>query len=299
MWPRDEGHFKVGVGSGPIDNAALRAFREKVLRWGRAHVREFPWRPPHLKQHAPGVLDPYAVWVSEVMLQQTQTTRVCEYFPRFLARFPTVASLARAPRRAVLAAWSGLGYNRRALLLHEAAKMVMAQWGGALPSEKEALRALPGVGAYTAGAVRVFAFNLPEVLLETNIRTVFLHHFFPDRDAVPDAALLPYIEASMSRRKPRVWYTALMDYGAHLKRGGVRLNCRSRHYRPAPAFRGSLREVRGAALRLLVRRARTPLREEEVCAALPFPRPRVRAALRALVREGFVTHRGGGYVVRE
>lgn len=287
------------MGGSSIDQIAIRAFRQKVLRWGKAHVREFPWRPPHLKEDAYGVLDPYSVWVSEVMLQQTQTARVCEYFPRFLVRFPTAASLARAPRRAVLAAWSGLGYNRRALLLHEAAKMVVARWGGALPREKEALRALPGVGAYTAGAVRVFAFNLPEVLLETNIRTVFLHHFFPNSDEVSDAALVPYIEASMSRSKPRAWYTALMDYGARLKRAGVRLNCRSRHYRPTSAFCGSLREVRGAVLRLLVRRTRGPLREEEVCAALPFPRARVREALRILVHEGFIRCRAGGYVPAE
>ena len=115
------------------------------------------------------------------MLQQTQVPRVTVKYAEFIAAFPDVRSLAAASLDEVLQVWRGLGYNRRALMLKRAAEEIVVRFGGAVPDDPSALRSLPGIGPYTAGAVLAFAFNRPEVIIETNIRTVFIHHFFPDR----------------------------------------------------------------------------------------------------------------------
>jgi len=185
------------------------------------------------------------------MLQQTQVERVIPFYRAFVQRFPTVRVLARAPLPYVLRAWSGLGYNRRAKYLREAAIAVSQKHGGIFPRSYEELRALPGVGDYTARAVRVFAFNEPDALIETNIRTVFTHHFFPRARKVADAKLLPLIAEAGKGQDPREWHAALMDYGSHLKRSGVRINKKSAHYAKQVAFEGSLRQVRGEILKAL------------------------------------------------
>lgn len=186
------------------------------------------------------------------MLQQTQVARVIAKYRSFLKAFPTPRALAAAPLAAVLREWSGLGYNRRAKFLREAAKLVVGECSG---SFKKALkRPLPGVGPYTKAAVRTFAFNEPGVLIETNIRTAFIHNFFQTRaGGVPilDQEILPFAVAAAAGQDPRVWHWALMDYGTHLKKSGVRNNHRSAHYAKQSKFEGSLRQVRGAILRQL------------------------------------------------
>ena len=161
----------------------LEGFRALVLERGRELYRDLPWRRTR---------DPYAVWISEVMLQQTQTSRVDGRWQRWLERFPTAAALAAADPADVLEEWQGLGYNRRALALHRAAQAVAAL-GGELPTETAALEALPGVGPATAAGVRAFAFDLPSVYLETNVRTVLLHELFPGEERVSDRALVPIL----------------------------------------------------------------------------------------------------------
>jgi A/G-specific adenine glycosylase len=136
-----------------------RQFRGKLLAWYDRHARDLAWR------RSP---DPYRVWVSEIMLQQTQVATVSDYFPRFVATFPTIASLARAPEEKVLRLWEGLGYYRRARQLHRAAKVIVAEHGGRFPSEVEAVRALPGIGRYTAGAILSIAFDQRQPILEAN-----------------------------------------------------------------------------------------------------------------------------------
>ena len=208
----------------------VERFRRRVWAHDRRHYRSLPWRETS---------DPYAILVSEVMLQQTQVTRVGNYYGRFLARFPDPDSLAAAPLGAVLELWSGLGYNRRALALQRAAGAVVREHGGVIPADRDALLRLPGVGPATAGALLAFAFARPAVFIETNIRRVFLHQYFPAATTVPDAALLPLVARTLDRRQPRRWYYALMDWGAALgqQRAG-NPNRRSAPLQPAEPVRG-------------------------------------------------------------
>ena len=165
------------------------------------------------------------------------------FYRNFLKRFPTVKSLAEAPLPEVLRAWQGLGYNRRAKMLHEAAKAIVVRHSARIPHGYAEVRNLPGVGEYTAKAVRTFAFNEPEVMIETNIRAIFIHHFFGDKEGVSDAELFPLIEATLDRKNPRVWYAALMDYGTHLKQTLPNPSRKRAHHLKQKPFKGSDREI--------------------------------------------------------
>ena len=154
-----------------LDVGTLGDFRSAVLLRGRELYRDLPWRRTR---------DPYAIWLSEVMLQQTQVSRVDGRWQRWLERFPSVDALAVADAADVLEEWQGMGYNRRALSLLRAAQVV-ANDGGVMPSDTNRLVALPGIGPATAAGIRAFAFDLPGVYLETNVRTVFLHELYPGR----------------------------------------------------------------------------------------------------------------------
>lgn len=152
----------------PKSTPELRAFRQRLMRWFRRKGRDLPWRRTR---------DPYRVLVSEFMLQQTQVSRVTEYYPRFLARYPTIQALARATPAGVHAVWQGLGYYRRAANLHRLARTVVAEHGGMLPEDPAALRRLPGVGRYTAGAVATFAFEQAHPAVDTNVGRVIRRAF--------------------------------------------------------------------------------------------------------------------------
>lgn len=220
----------------------LARFIDKVRREGERLYRDLPWRRTR---------DPYAVWVSEAMLQQTQVSRVDGRWQRWLARFPSVEALAAADQADVLAEWQGLGYNRRALALKRAAEAVADQ-GGEVPSSVDALVKLPGIGPATAAGIRAFAFDLPAVYLETNVRTVFLHELFPDAERVPDSALVPLVREACPEEGARRWYYALLDYGAHLKRTVPNPSRRSASHTRQSAFEGSRRQKRAALVRLLL-----------------------------------------------
>ena len=207
--------------------------------WGR---HDLPWRQ---------TADPYKILVSEIMLQQTQVARVVTKYAEFLSLFPTVQSLADAPLGAVLTVWQGLGYNRRAKMLHQCAQTIVGEFAGVWPRDISALQSLPGVGPYTAGAVAAFAFSQPSTIIETNIRTVYLHHFFPDGTEISDATLLPIITLTLDTSDPRSWYYALMDYGSHLKVTVGNKNTMSKHYTKQSKFVGSDRQIRGAIIRTL------------------------------------------------
>lgn len=217
-------------------------FKEIVWDKGRELYRPMPWRED---------TRPYYVLVSEIMLQQTQVERVIPKFEAFIQEFPDVQTLAAAPLSAVLTAWSGLGYNRRAKFLHEAAKKVISDFDGVFPNTQKEMITLPGVGVNTAGALLAYSFNAPVTFIETNVRTVYFYHFFSDQEEVADKELWPLVEATVDTEHPREWYWALMDYGSYLKRNGVRLNSKSRHYKKQSPLKGSVREVRGQLLKLL------------------------------------------------
>jgi A/G-specific adenine glycosylase len=258
-----------------------RNFRKKIRTFYRLQGRDLPWRRTD---------DPYRILVSEIMLQQTQVDRVKTFYENFIKRFPDFMSLAHAKKSDVLRAWQGLGYNRRALSLRETARIVAKEYGGALPRERDILESLPGIGPYTAGAIRAFAFNEPEIFIETNIRRVFIHSFFPGRAKVNDREILPLIERTLDRKDPRAWYFALMDYGAML---GVtekmNPNRRSAHYVRQRKFSGSDREIRGKIVRLVL--ARKKITMDELVDIIPQPKDRVMKIVAALSREGFLKKR--------
>jgi A/G-specific adenine glycosylase len=246
---------------------------------------ELPWRKTH---------NPYKILVSEVMLQQTQVERVIPYYKAFLKKFPTVRALARADLSAVLKLWQGLGYNRRAKMLREAAKqLVHTPLPGTRSNLVAELEELPGVGPYTARAVAGFAYNQDVVFVETNIRTAVTHHFFAGKKKVSDADVLKVLEGILPKGRSREWYSALMDYGAFLKRSGVQLNAKSKHYTKQSKFAGSAREARGAILRALAKEKYQGLTLLKLVNILgPSRRAQARGALTALLTEGLIEKRG-------
>ncbi len=254
----------------------IEQFRNTVYTHYTKRGRDFPWRR---------TIDAYHILVSEVMLQQTQTGRVVNKYHEFLERFPDIKTLAQSSAADVLSSWQGLGYNRRALALHATARAVCLRLGGHLPQEKEQLLALPGIGPYTAAAIRTFAFNLPEVLIETNIRTVYLHEFFAGINRVRDRDVLPVIEVTLDRVQPRRWYQALMDYGARLKET-ENASRRSAHHRPQNPFRGSRREARGIILQTLLRTG--PIARSMLVAEIEGWDARFEDALQALQNDSLV-----------
>lgn len=227
--------------------------------------------------------EPYYILVSEVMLQQTQVSRVIPKFEAFLQLFPTIQHLSESPLAEVLNAWSGLGYNRRAKFLHEAAKQIVAEHGGHIPQELGELKKLPGVGHNTAAAIVVYAFNHPNVFIETNIRSVYIHHFFASEKKVSDAELLPLIEATLDPINPREWYWALMDYGAYIKATFPNPSRNSTRHIKQSKFQGSDRQLRGTIVRLLLH---GPLRVTDISERLNDPRtPDI---IKSLEREGLL-----------
>jgi len=175
------------------------SFTRKLLAWYKRNARVLPWRKTR---------NPYAILVSEFMLQQTQVSRVLDYYPRFLKRFPTIGSLARSKPKAVMEAWDGLGYYARARNLHQLAKEV-AETGNRIPDDPVELRTLPGVGRYTAGAVACFAYEKPVPTVDTNVRRV-LERAFGSKDVWELA------EQLVPKKGERAWRfnQALMELGA-------------------------------------------------------------------------------------
>jgi len=264
----------------------ILSFRRKIYGYYKKNRRSFPWRDTH---------DPYNILVSEIMLQQTQVERVNGKYREFIAAFPDFSSLARARLNAVLRVWSGLGYNRRAISLVKLAKTIVAEQDGSLPKDVDKLAALPGIGKATAGSLAAFAFNLPSVFAETNIRRVFIHFFFKDSKDVHDRDVLRLVEATLDKTNPREWYYALMDYGAMLKRGMPNPNRRSAHYKKQPPFEDSDRKIRGEILRVLL--AGKPLSAIKIAGTLQERPERVGRILEQLQGEGFVNEGGRGYYV--
>lgn len=259
-----------------LTDRQIRDFREKVCDYFHEHGRIFPWRDSR---------DPYEILVSEVMLQQTQAERVVPYYERFLSRWPDAPSLARARLSSVLKEWQGLGYNRRAKLLHECTKYVAKHLNGKLPTNQDELEQLPGIGPYTASAITAFAGNQPAMVIETNIRSVFIHEFFGDTEGITDQEIVPLIEQTVDPDSPRQWYSALMDYGAHLKRQGINPSRRSAHHVRQAPLKGSNREVRGAIIREL---SKKPLSTAELHVRTTFPHARLTPALAGLAKDKMI-----------
>ena len=253
-------------------------FQKIILAWYKKNRRDLPWRKTR---------DPYKILVSEVMLQQTQVTRVIPKYEEFLKAFPTLEKLAKAPNKKLLKIWSGLGYWRRAKYLKETAKIILVarapsyqtsprrrfgmvplradkspraqtpksrrdfegrSFGISLP---EHLEELPGIGHYTACALACFAFGSSEAFLDTNIRRVYLHFFFRNRKNVPDKKIRKIAQKAVWEKNPREWHYALFDYGALVLKNKD-INKRSKHYAKQSKFEGSFRSFRTKIMRFLL-----------------------------------------------
>lgn len=209
-----------------------------------------PWRKK---------INPYRIWVSEIMLQQTQVARCTTFFNNWMKLFPTLRDVANSNQVKLLSAWRGLGYNSRAPRMKQTAIMIMEHYGGRFPKTYTELIKLPGIGPYTAGAIMNFAYNQPIPMIETNIRRVYIHEFFADAiEPVSEKNILELVEQTMDTDNPRLWFYALMDYGAYL---GVTLkqknkkynpNIQSKSYTKQKTFKGSDREIRGYILKTLL-----------------------------------------------
>lgn len=262
---------------------------DTVVAQGRSLYRDFAWRRTH---------DPYAVLVSEVMLQQTQTSRVERYFETWMRHFPTIDALAAASTADVLEVWQGLGYNRRALALKRTADLVCEKHGGILPMSGKELLALPGIGAATAAGVLAFAHNRPAVYLETNVRTVLLHEFYPDEEGVSDRELLRLLEGLAERVcdrgiDARNWNYALLDYGAHLKKIHPNPSRRSRHHSRQSPYEGSRRQKRARLLESVL--AQPGQSTEELADLYGYDPELAASVLSDLADEGFIRKEGGGW----
>ena len=240
------------------------------------------------------------------MLKQTQVARVLTRWERFLARFPTVDALAAASSGDVVEEWQGMGYNRRALALKRAADICSEQFGGRMPEGVEELVKLPGIGEATAAGITAFSRDVPFTYIETNVRAVFIHRFFPDAERVTDKQLRPLVEAACPTEDVRGWYYALLDVGAHLKRTQINPSRRAAAYTRQSAFEGSRRQKRSWLLREVM--ASDGVGGDELFARLNrvereagrdgIDRATFDSIMADMEREGFFTSDGAGWSVK-
>ncbi|MFO8077946.1 MAG: Fe-S cluster assembly protein HesB [Thermoplasmatota archaeon] len=223
-----------------ITDADLQRFQKKILAFYQRNKRDLPWRKS---------TDPYHILVSEFMLQQTQVSRVIAYYTSWIDNWPTVQSLANSPYKNVLTAWMGLGYNRRAMYLHETAQIIVHDFDGDVLKAVKQFDKLPGIGPYTSKAIQIFADNADIATVDTNIRRIFISEFDLD-ESVSDKALFTIAKQCLPQGKSRDWHNALMDYGA------LYLTSRKTGIKPKtqqPKFQGSDRQIRGKIIRLLLK----------------------------------------------
>lgn len=265
-------------------NRKQEQFIRTVWEYYHTYKRNLPWRKN---------VKPYHIFVSEVMLQQTQVSRVLIKYPVFISRFSDFKQLAQASVKEVLYIWQGMGYNRRALYLKKAAGIIENQYHGIVPDDPIILDLLPGIGKATAASIVSFAYNKSTVFIETNIRRVFLHHFFKGKKLkVDDKDILSFVKKTLDYNNPREWYYALMDYGSYLGKIVENPNKKSKHYTIQSKFEGSDRQVRGKILRLLLENKKT---KNEIVDLLKIDKTKVKIILDTLRREGFITKKINTY----
>ena len=264
----------------------INIFQQCIYTYFHEQGRDFAWR---------GIDNPYYVVVSEIMLQQTQTDRVSKKYDAFLASFPTIESLASASLDKVLAQWQGLGYNRRALALRAFAQRIVAEYSQGIPNDPEILVTFKGIGPATAASICAFAFNAPTVFIETNIRSVFIHYFFPQGIKVHDRDIMPLVAQTLDFENPRTWYYALMDYGVMLKKQHINPSRKSVHHASQSKFEGSDRQVRGLIVKMLVNT--TILTKDDFVANIDRDEKKIESILLDLVNEGFIKYARGNYIL--
>lgn len=265
-----------------LSTKAINRFVSTIYDYYADNKRSFSWRETS---------DPYKIVLSEIMLQQTQTDRVKEKYEQFVAAFPTLSILARVSFSDVLVMWQGLGYNRRALAIHQFAQQIVAHYGGIIPDDPTILCTFKGIGPSTASSICAFAYNKPTVFIETNIRTVYLQCFFLGKTGITDKELMPLVAQTLDKANPRQWYYALMDYGVMLKKKYKNPSRRSAHYTSQSKFEGSNRQVRGLIIKMLVR---TPvLALQDFTQQIQRDEDTVARMLHDLVQEGLIEEKIG------
>lgn len=260
----------------------IKKFQDTIDAFYASEKREFVWRQ---------TTNPYYIFLSEVMLQQTQTKRVTDYYTRFTSHYPTVHMLAQASQQDVLRDWQGLGYNRRALNLKKSAEMIVHTFAGQIPNTFDSLITLPGIGPATAGAILCYAFNIPQAFIETNIRSVFIHEFFPARNDVSDNEIYPLVVATLNKNNPRDWFYALTDYGVYLKATSNPAR-KSRHYTKQSTFEGSNRQKRSLILKALLKQSST---KNEIKEITSLSSKDLTTPLKQLCDEGFIKNINSKY----
>jgi A/G-specific adenine glycosylase len=273
--------FRRELSKHGLGDRSLSLFREIIWNYYTGNKRELPWRH---------TVDPYRIYVSEIMLQQTQVERVITKYAEFMKAFPGFSSLSSAPLEEVLRVWQGMGYNRRAKALKEGAQRVMKEFNGCLPEDETILLTFPGIGKATASSIVTFAFNKPAIFIETNIRRVFIHFFFHDQEGINDKTIIALVERTLEKEKPREWYYALMDYGAMLKNKVPNPNRRSTSYTKQSRFEGSDRQIRGLVLKVILDKGQ--ISEKDLIIGIKREPERIRKALKQLVDEGFIKQQG-------
>jgi A/G-specific adenine glycosylase len=269
-----------------LSTNTITSFQHFIWDYYKTYGRPFAWR---------NVDTPYYVVVSEIMLQQTQTYRVEPKFDQFIAVFPDFKTLADAPLRMVLAAWQGLGYNRRGKYLQQIAQKIVYDFDDQLPNDPDILITFPGIGKATAASICAFAFNNATVFIETNIRAVYIQSFFKNKTDVHDKELVPLIEQTLDHENPREWYYALMDYGVWLKKTLPNPSRKSRHHTKQSKFEGSDRQIRGMVIKLLTEKS--ALKENELINNVPRDKKRVEKILSQLVTEKLIQYNKGIYSI--
>ncbi len=260
-------------------------FKKIIWKHYKENRRDFPWRETR---------DPYKILVSEFMLQQTQAPRVVPKYLSFLKKFPTTKHLSQASLREVLSEWQGLGYNRRGMYLQQTAQKIEQEFKGKFPKDQKILCTLPGVGPATTGDLLAFAWNIPVVVIETNIRSVFIHFFFKDRKDVTDAEIKVLVEKTLDTENPREWYFALFDYGVLLKKQG-NPSTRSAHYVKQSPFKGSVRQKRSHILKLILEKPRT---EKQLLSETKYDKDILEIILLALVKEKIIQKSKSSFFVK-
>lgn len=269
-----------------ITKKTILNFRKKIYTYYKNHGRTLPWRQSS---------EPYHILVSEIMLQQTQVDRVIDKYNQFVRIFPTIQKLAKAPVEKVLRIWQGLGYNRRALMIHRCAQTIVNDLHSIIPDNPEQLQKLPGIGKTTAASICVFTFHRPLVFIETNIRTVFIYEFFPNRKDITDGELIPLIKQTLDTKHPYKFYSALMDYGAYLKKNFPNPSRKSVHHTKQSRFEGSDRQIRGKILRLLLSQKKLSFKKMNL--ELQINPDRLKKILKGLIKEGFIRYFNKSYII--
>ena len=266
-----------------ITSDVIKKFQRKVFTFYKTHQRKLPWRLTN---------DPYRILVSELMLQQTQVSRVITYYTKWMKQWPTIDRLAAASRHDVLEAWVGLGYNSRAVRLHKAAQIIMTKFNGDVIEAMHHYEAIPGVGRYTSQAVLIFATNADLVTVDTNIRRIFIHEFnLPE--TVSDKILWDLTMRCLPKGRSRDWHNALMDYGAlHLTAQKTGIPPKTKQ----PPFEGSDRQLRGRILRILLQKDQ---RFTQLQKHFDVDAVKLQVILDKLISEEIIERKNGSYHLKE